>query len=105
MNVFGEIDVNGSFFFPQRKRGGVGVTSRWPRMVDLKGRRMCNERSTRDSGESFDMRERRELEVDGDALLLGVDGWSVAWLGRDIAWKARGTPVPIRSRAVSLMYV
>ena len=48
------------FFFRQRKRGGGGVTGRRPRMVDLKGRRMCNERSTGDSGESFDMRERRE---------------------------------------------
>jgi hypothetical protein len=58
-------------FFAQQKRGGLGVTGKWrwdvlrlagpgqPRMVDLRARRACNERSTGDSGESFDVKERR----------------------------------------------
>jgi hypothetical protein len=76
MNVFGEADVDGAFFFAQQKRGSLGVTGRrrWdilrlagpgnPRMVDLRGRRAYNERSTGDGGESFDVKERRRDKED-----------------------------------------
>ena len=105
--MFGNVGIDGAFFVTMKGRwfrcdwqtdmGCSETGPGQPRTVDLRGGRLCNERSTGTGGKSFDVKERRGTRSTGSGwrcFAVGRRRLLSCLVGEEMLLEGKGTPAP-----------